>query len=189
MHFGLKTNEPFNSYMMKKYFSLLLIVLFAFTVISCDDSNSNPVTVDNDTYPVAYDITESFTFTDAYFIRKEFNNPLVASDVVLIYRQSGTDNGNPVWQSLPRTLYIGNEELDYDFDFTRNDILIRAGGTMDLQAQNTQFKNTYLNNQKFRIVIVPASSGAAQKAAQGNIGYDEISKLSGLKSLNVKALR
>ena len=176
---------------MKKYFSLLLIAMFGFLVLSCDDSTSNPVGPDNDTYPVAYDVNESFVYdaNQGYVITKEFNKPLIASDVVLIYRRSGTANGAAVWQLLPRTLFLNEGELDYDFDFTKNDILIRAGGTIDLQAQNAQFKSAYLNNQVFRIVIVPASSAAAQKAAQGNLEYDMIGKLSGLKSLDVKALK
>jgi hypothetical protein len=71
--------------------------------------------------------------------------------VILIYRKSGTTSNNSnVWQSIPRTLYLPQGELDYDFDFSREDFTIYAGGTYDLT-----FTPSYITNQTFRIVIVP----------------------------------
>jgi hypothetical protein len=90
----------------------------------------------------------SYNATDGYTIYRALNPKIFASDVVLIYRMRGTiDATTPI--CIPRTLCKG--ELDYDFDFSRK-ILIYAGGNYDLSTTPS-----YLNNQTFRIVIVPGS--------------------------------
>ncbi len=141
---------------MKKYLSLLLIALLGFVAVSCTDRNDEP---DYDTYSITYDITNvgfDYNATDGYFISRTFPTALFNTDVVLVYRKSGsTGNGSPVWQQIPRTLYISaTQELDYDFDFTMNDVMIYAGGNYDISTTPS-----YLNNQTFRIVQVPASAG------------------------------
>lgn len=91
--------------------------------------------------------------TDGYIIYQKFTPNIYASDVVLIYRQSGIINSStPIWQLIPRTLFLAQGELDYDFDFSKEDFTIYVGGTYNL-ALTPQ----YLNNQTFRIVIVPGS--------------------------------
>lgn len=77
----------------------------------------------------AYDVTEG------YLIYQKFIPILYASDVVLIYRLSGTlASGAPIWQPIPRTLFLPQGELDYDFDFSRTDFTIYAGGTYNLAS-------------------------------------------------------
>lgn len=142
---------------MKKYFALVLVALFSFVAFSCDDRNDN--IQDNDTYSVVLDIKnvnfEPATSNAQYSISRTFTRPLVDTDVVLIYRRAGEENGATVWQSIPRTIYLENGELDYDFDFSKNDIMIYADGTYDLSETPA-----YLNNQTFRVVLVPASMGS-----------------------------
>lgn len=177
---------------MKKYFSLLLVAFLSFTVLSCvEDDNNDYNYTDYDTYPVAYDLKNvSFSYDstdDYYYIYREFNSSLVESDVVLIYRQSGTDSGNPVWQLIPRTIYLDSgDELDYDYDFTKNDFKIWTLSTLDLYSQTTTFKNTYLNNQTFRIVIVPASTGTAKINYSD---YNVVAAKYGIEESDVKTLK
>lgn len=175
---------------MKKIFSLAIVGLLTFTVVSCDRTNDTIVqTPDNDTYSTAYDLNNvSFTKNSNgdYAISRNFNNPLVESDVVLIFRKSGTtDNGSPVWQSIPRTLYLSQGELDYDFDFSKYDIQIYAGGTFD-----PALEPTYINNQTFRVVVVPAATG--NKNANANIDltdYASVAKYYNIQESNVKTLK
>lgn len=67
---------------------------------------------------------------------------------------TGTINSStPIWQLIPRTIHFSNgDELDYDFDFSKADFVISANGNYTLSA-----RPEYVNNQTFRIVIVPAS--------------------------------
>ena len=146
---------------MKKILSLFAIVgLFTFSGCSDDD---NVVEPEYDTISTVFDIKNvSFAYnaTDGYNIYQEFGQVLFPEDVVLIYRQSGTLSGSniPIWQQIPRTLYTGQGELDYDFDFSDEDFTIYAGGNYNLSLTPQ-----YLNNQTFRIVIVPGSlSGSAK---------------------------
>lgn len=142
---------------MKKYFTVLLLAIFGLIAFSCNDRNDEVVINDQDTYPKMTDVTGNFE-ADSY----AFEVGLVdvnSTDVVLVYRQSGTDNGNPIWQQIPRTLFLDEGELDYDYDFTKNDVVLKAGGTIDFSTQNSTFAANYLKNQRFRIVLVPASQG------------------------------
>lgn len=144
---------------MKKYFTLILVAIFSLVAVSCDSRNDDVIVQDNDTYSKVLDINNvnfSYNTTDGYFISRSFTKPFVSTDVVLIYRKSGaTSDGSTVWQAIPRTLYLmDGDELDYDFDYSRNDIMIYANGNYDI-ATTPQF----LNNQTFRVVLVPASAG------------------------------
>jgi hypothetical protein len=58
------------------------------------------------------------------------------------------DSGTPIWQSIPRTLFLGAGEFDYDF--SNEDFSLFAGGTY-----NFALTPQYINNQTFRIVITP----------------------------------
>lgn len=73
------------------------------------------------------------------------------SDSVVMYRLSGTiDSQTPIWQPIPRTLFLPQGEFDYDFDFSPVDFTIYVGGDYDISTTPQ-----YLNNQTFRIVIIP----------------------------------
>lgn len=137
---------------MKKIITLLAVVGM-FSLQGCTIEENS---VDNDTIAEVFEI-KNINFVldpvDGYIIYQKFTPTIFASDVVLIYRLSGTINSTtPIWQLIPRTLFVTQGELDYDFDFSQEDFTIYAGGTYNL-ASTPQ----YLNNQTFRIVIVPAS--------------------------------
>jgi hypothetical protein len=92
-----------------------------------------------------------YNSTDGYTIYQKLTPNILASDQILIYRLTGTINSStPIWQLIPRTLFLSQGELDYDYDFSKEDFTIYAGGTFDL-ALTPQ----YLNNQTFRIVVLP----------------------------------
>lgn len=98
-------------------------------------------------------INFGYNAIDGYTIYQKFTPPIYSSDNVLIYRKSGTTSDNsPVWQLIPRTLYVTQGELDYDFDFSKDDFTIYAGGNYNLSLTPT-----LINNQTFRIVILPGS--------------------------------
>ncbi|MDR2204671.1 MAG: hypothetical protein LBE36_00685 [Flavobacteriaceae bacterium] len=145
---------------MKKLFSFLFIGLLATIPFSCNDDDPPPP---EPIYAVVRDITGSFNNGNGYTISQGLvlNN----SDVVLVYRKDGTDGGNPIWRLIPDTWYFGDvdldgfdDELDYSFDFTINDVLIYAGGTINFNDADVpaSFKDDYLNNQTFRVILIPA---------------------------------
>lgn len=139
---------------MKKLTLLFMLTIFGLTTYSCvtDDDTAY---VDYDTYPVAYDLNNvNFEYVNGvYQIARTFNNPMYDTDMLLMYMKTGnTNNGSPIWQQIPITLYLSDgHEVDYNFDFSKYDFVIYAGGTFDLTG--TQ----YVNNKTFRVLIVPAS--------------------------------
>ncbi len=153
---------------MKKFLPLLLLLVSSVFIFSCKDDSDDYVQVDVD-YPTVYDIRNvNFTnnATVGWVYSDTFTRPMLNQDYVVMFRQTGTDNGNPIWQQIPRTLYLTEGELDYDFDFTKNDFAIYAGGTFNLSL-----RPEYLNNQTFRVVLVPAVVGK-------NVNTSDLSKMS-----------
>lgn len=113
----------------------MMIAFIGLFMLSCDTRDEIINNPDSDTFSVVIDLKNvNFQNTGSgYFISRTFQNTLYDSDVVLIYRQDGTTStGSPVWQLIPRTLYLTQGELDYDFDFSKFDIKIYADGTYDL---------------------------------------------------------
>lgn len=118
--------------------------------------------------------------TDGYNIYQKLTPKIYASDVVLIYRLSGTINSNtPIWQLIPRTLFLPEGELDYDFDFSMEDFTIYAGGNYNLSLTPQ-----YLNNQTFRIVIVPGSFSASVNTSN----YDAVMAALKIKESQVQKI-
>ena len=144
----------------------MLAFVSVFTV-SCDNDDDVQY-VDNDTYAGVIEITRNFQYNsteDVYFINQSIS--MEPSDMALVYRLKDGSNNGDVWEQIPRTLYFsGGRELDYDFDFTQKDVQILAGGNYDISTTPT-----YLNNQTFRIVLVPA--GFLNKGAKPPVDYSD----------------
>lgn len=161
---------------MKKI-TLIVAFIGMITLQSC--VREEVVVADNVDYDTISEVFElknvDFNYNNSsgsYFIYRQLNPQIFASDVVLIYRMSDLINSNtPVWQLIPRTLYLNEGELDYDFDFSKQDFTIYAGGNFDLE-----FTPEYIYNQTFRIVIIPGyfSNKNANPVDYNN--YEEVIK-------------
>lgn len=144
---------------MKKIITILAVFgILSFQ--SCTVTDNTPI-VDNDTIPQAFEIKNknfSYNATDGFYIYDTFSNrlggDLYTDETVLIYRLTGTLNSStPIWQLIPRTIYLsGGREIDYDYDFSKKDFTIYASGNYNLELTPE-----FLDNQTFRIVIVPSN--------------------------------
>ena len=167
---------------MKRLLSIFLIAILGIFAISCtSDDNGNYV--DNDTIADVYDLKNINFDLDGnqYYVKRNFTQPLYDSDVVLIYRQATVANGNPVWELMPRTYYVNEGEVDYTFDFTKNDVQIYAQATFNLT--NT----SYVRNQTFRVVVIPANFGKSANAINYE-NYNEVIARYNINDKNVKNL-
>ncbi|MFV8352169.1 hypothetical protein [Flavobacterium sp. XS2P14] len=143
---------------MKKI-TLILVFIGMVALQSCEVNEVND-TADNDTISEAFELRNvdfGYNLDEGYFISRNFNSTIgsniYSSDVVLMYRLIGVTNSNaPIWQSIPRTIFNSRGELDYDFDFSKEDFFIRVDGNYNLELTPQ-----YLDNQTFRIVIVPVN--------------------------------
>lgn len=169
--------------MMKKL--ALLLVLIGFVSLQSCTVNEN--SVDNDTISEVFELRNvnfSYNSIDGYTIYRTLSPQIYASDVILIYRMTGTIDANtPIWQQIPRTLYLPQGELDYDFDFSKEDFTIYAGGTYDLATTPS-----YITNETFRIVIVPGyfSNKMAHKVDLSD--YNAVVKAFNIDDKNIKQL-
>jgi hypothetical protein len=165
-----------------------ITLLFAFigmiTLQSCT-VNDNTNAVDNDTISEVFELRNVNFGNDGgnnFSIYQTLSPQLYPADVILIYRLSGIiDSSTPIWQQIPRTLYLPEGELDYDFYFSKEDFTIYAGGTYDLTTTPT-----YINNETFRIVIVPGY--LSNKKAVDYSDYNAVIKAYHIDDTNIKLL-
>lgn len=169
---------------MKRIFLLLAVV--AMTALqSCEGDQGPPgqdgANVESEVFElqnVSFQLNQN-----EYMIRRDLNPAILDADNILIYRMTGTiDAQTPIWQLIPRTLFLDEGELDYDFDFSAIDFTIYAGGTYNL-ATTPQF----INNQTFRIVIVPGYFSRGGNAVNFE-DYNAVIKAYGIDDSNVKIL-
>ncbi len=150
---------------MKKLIPFLCVAVFGLASFSCT-SDDDTVFVDYDTYPVVLDLNNvNFENVNGSFqIARTFGTPMYDTDMLLAYMKVGTTNNNsPIWQQIPITFYLNNgDEVDYNYDFSKYDFVIYAGGTFDLT--NT----SYVLNQTFRILLVPADYGKSANLDYSN---------------------
>lgn len=123
-----------------------------------------------------------------YQIYQTLDPQILLSDNLLIYRLSGTiDSSTPIWQPIPRTLFLNEGELDYDYDFSKEDFTIYAGGTYNLATTPS-----YITGQTFRIVIIPGylsnKSTTANASSIDLDDYQAVIKYYGINDTNVKVL-
>ena len=170
---------------MKRIFLLLAIVVMT-TFTSCDNDPGpqgpqGPAGPESEVFELQ-NVNFVLDQNNEYTIFQTLNPVIFDSDNILIYRMAGTINPQtPIWQMIPRTLFLNEGELDYDFDFSAVDFTIYAGGTYNL-ATTPQF----INNQTFRIVIIP---GYFSKGSNLDLNdYNAVIKYFNIDDSNVTVL-
>lgn len=141
---------------MKKLFTLALLATISFTAITCTDRNEDIVATD--TFPKMRDVTGTLNSANQYTITQGIN--IADTDVVLVYRNiNSNSNLSAVWQLLPKTEFLGSgRELDYNFLFDAQNVEIYTEANFDQATMTPAENGKYLTNQRFRVVLVPASS-------------------------------
>ena len=157
---------------MKKI-TLILAFIGMITLQSCSTNE------DTDT------ISEVFEYTNVNFLPNDYSvvltypHSILNSDMVLVYRLSGSFQGEDVWKLLPETYFFDDGTLDlrYDYDFTRFDSELHLEG-FDLAGVNDGYKI----NQIFRVVTVP---GYLNKNKVDFKDYKAVVKAYNIKESNV----
>ncbi|OXA72729.1 hypothetical protein B0A67_06875 [Flavobacterium aquidurense] len=144
---------------MKKILTLFAVVgLFAFSGCSNDDD------VDYDTISEVFQLNNvnfDYNAQDGFNINRALNPAIYKNDVILIYRKIGTitSTNAPIWEQIPKIIYLSQGRLSYDFEFSNEHFIIYAEGNYDLELTPD-----YLDNQTFRIVIVPGDTAFSGKS-------------------------
>ena len=134
----------------------MLLAIFGFVALSCTNRNDDVIPPDNDTYSKMLDVRGTFNTANSFTISQGIT--INSTDVVLVYRNYNSNTTlTPVWQLLPATEYLTTGRIDYSFLFDTQNVEIY--GDFDSATITPAELNTYVNNQTFRIVLVPASQG------------------------------
>lgn len=152
---------------MKRIFLLLTVV--AMTALTGCSNDDDRIYSDNDTIAEVFEINGNTTFTAAngYTINYTLSPQIFSSDMILVYRLSGTNAGNDVWEALPQTYYFNNgaDDLLYTFDFSVNDINIYIDSTFPAEDAPA-----FSVNQVFRVVVIPGF--LSNKSATNTVSVD-----------------
>jgi len=157
---------------MKKIFTLLFVSTFLLTscVVSDDDGP------DFDTIGETFEFTTTFSNANGFSDRFVLPNNIFDSDVVLVFRRDGIDNGLEIWEPLPTaSFFFFNDTtgaiegfLNYRFNFTVGDVdVFLSSDAPELAGPE------FTNDQRFRVVVVPADF--AQSADLDSMSFDELS--------------
>ncbi|GAA6767741.1 hypothetical protein AAFH68_36910 [Flavobacterium sp. CGRL1] len=174
---------------MKKILTLFAVVgLIAFT--SCEGPEGPPGPPgDNGLIAEVFQVKGvDFTSANDYNPIIPLNPTIAASDMVLVYRQDGTDGGVPVWKMTPELYYLPDGTLDfgYNSNFTLRDVSIYMDGN-DLGS----VLSTFRLNQTFRIVIIPGYlTGTAKSVNKPDFSdYKSVIAKYGIDESKIKELK
>lgn len=161
---------------MKKITLLFaLIGMIAMQSCTVNETSKQP---DNDTISEVFEVTRNFSTANSFSTLVSFGTPIYSSDMVLVYHLYDVVNGTDVWRLMPQTYYFTNgDELDYNFDFTRNDVNI----FLDANFPLTTLSSAWTQNQTFRVVIIP---GFFSNKVSSQVDFSDYNAV--IKTLKIK---
>lgn len=128
---------------------------------------------------IVFDIQGNLNAQNEYSLYYEFPQSIEVfeSDAVLVYRLWGQqeipgDAPADVWRLMPITAFVNNGMIQYSFDHTFIDLSIFLDGNVPL----ANLGNNWLNNQVFRVVIIPG-----YMADNRRVNLDEFKDYNALK--------
>ena len=95
-----------------------------------------------------------FNVGNNYEVREAYGFEIMPFDVVLVYILWETEGGKDVWRLLPQSVFFNEGALQYNFDFTDQNVRIFLDGEIDLASLDA----SWLEDQVFRIVVAPADN-------------------------------
>ncbi len=108
---------------------------------------------------------------------------LLPDDVVLMYRLEEVNNGLDVWRQLPQPFFSDQGLLYYNFDFTQNDYSV----LVEPEFNASLVPADLVQNQIFRIVVIPADLGLSSKMDKSNI--DAVMRSLGIEEKDIKKIQ
>ena len=165
---------------------LLLLTLIIF--VSCEGPQGPPGEPGINILGTVFRIDGDFTPENDYLLYYEFPNnfEVYDSDVVLVYILWEQSNGLEIWRLMPQTVALKTiypdwsetDVLQYNFDYTFNDVQIFLEGTMDFST----LLPGETDNQVFRIVVLPADF-----IAQKSVDIGDFNSLLKTPNLEIKS--
>jgi hypothetical protein len=132
---------------MKKIL-LLFSAVGMLTLTGCNNDDNG----DSDTISEVFEVDNvNFIESGDFTVTIPLEPKIYSSDVVLVYRLSGSDpQGADIWEQIPTTYFLDEGELNFFTDFSVNSVAIYLDSTFD-----PMLRQDFSLNQVFRIAIVP----------------------------------
>lgn len=172
-----------------KYLLTTAVLLSFLTFMACDGpvGPEGPAGVDGQPGEIGF-VMEwegiDFTSTNEYSIVLDFNDfnfESLDSDVALAFlldEQASFDAGTDVWLPLPQLFILGEDLIQYGYDFTKFDASIFLEANFDLNLLDSEFTD----GKVVRIVVVPGEFVGGRKAGS-KLSYLELEEKLGLPKL------
>ena len=160
---------------------LLLAISASFLFQGCTTKEE----ISADLLAEVFEVRTPCTKANNYTKLVTLNPPMYSSDMVLVYRSFDVINNQNVWRQLPQTVYLAQGELDYNFDFTRNDINLFLDSDFDLATLGTAWSQ----NQLFRVVIIPGYFSNKYNNAVDFNDYNAVVKTFNIKENQIKTIQ
>lgn len=117
-------------------------------------------------YATIYDIEGDFTSGNNYNFGFVFpNGGIYETDVVLVYILWEVVDGLEVWRLCPQTVVDDEGVIQYNFDYTYQDVQV----FLEFTVPESSLRSAETNNQVFRIAVVPADFAALKSVDVSNI--------------------
>lgn len=162
-----------------------LVLLIAITTTFLFQGCTTKEEIHADLLAEVFEVRTSFTAANNYSRLVTLNPPIYNSDMVLVYRLFDVLNGQSLWRQLPQAVYLPQGELDYNFDFTRNDINIFLESDFDLATLGAFWSQ----NQVFRVVIIPGYFSNKNKKLVDFNDYIAVVKAFNIKDSQIKIIQ
>lgn len=166
-----------------KTISRILILFIALTFAACQGEEGPIGPPGEDGINIlgsVYEIQGTFNSANDFSLYYQFPDKLVDGDIVMVYilwEQTEDDRGNvlDVWRPLPQTIFLNEGALQYNFDYTLQDVQIYIEGTINPAI----LVPGDLKDQIFRIAVIPADLAINKTIDLNN--YNAV-----MKNLNLK---
>ncbi|WP_422104844.1 hypothetical protein [Winogradskyella sp.] len=156
---------------MKRILTFMTLLALVLTACEGDPGPPGPQGFPGQDAEIApgFEIVLDFTPQNNYEFIEPYGFEVRPFEVVLVYLQDGSLNGQEAWRLLPQTFFLPNgNPVDYNYDFTQSFVRFFID-TEDFSLLTSEF----LLEQVFRVIIVPAE----------NIGRVDLSDLNAVMNL------